>query len=406
MSLASALQAKAQRLRPTATVLTTVTGRRTTCFPALDELAANHPELLPAAKLLAVGVDPAAAAIRARSSGAPAAAVMVFVAALDAHAAAVASPRGPGPATATDFPRPADAHGVAGSPSWALPRRTHASDLLARPDYASLPAHEYQDGDDVLRAKAKAVASMMRRGRQCVVYTGAGISTAAGIRDYASKPGGAAAAVGSAGAGSGSGPRPTVAHLAMALIVKHGVGADRDAQQWLWIDQNHDGLAVRAGCPQAQHVAIHGEIGSAANPVVAMSGSLRPDLLARLEAWERSADVVLALGSSLCGMRSDGIVARVAQRAAAAAGDDEPGNTPPVALGTVIVSLQRTPHDATSSFRAFAQLDDFAAMLCDELGLADELRQRIASQQPLPALDGAEVRGELFRPRECETKDQ
>jgi hypothetical protein len=42
-------------------------------------------------------------------------------------------------------------------------------------------------------------------------------------------------------------------------------------------------------------------------------------------------------------------------------------------LGTVIVSLQRTPHDASATLRLFAPLDRVFAMLAEEMGTAGEL---------------------------------
>ena len=46
-------------------------------------------------------------------------------------------------------------------------------------------AHEYCDEPDVLLAKVKLLASLIRQSAQFATYTGAGISTASGIDDYA-----------------------------------------------------------------------------------------------------------------------------------------------------------------------------------------------------------------------------
>jgi hypothetical protein len=46
-------------------------------------------------------------------------------------------------------------------------------------------AHEYCDEPDVLLAKVKLLASLIRQSTQFATYTGAGISTASGIDDYA-----------------------------------------------------------------------------------------------------------------------------------------------------------------------------------------------------------------------------
>lgn len=55
---------------------------------------------------------------------------------------------------------------------------------------AHLTIHSTAPQDqDVLQAKVRLLADMVRRSHKCVAYTGAGISTAAGISDYASKAG-------------------------------------------------------------------------------------------------------------------------------------------------------------------------------------------------------------------------
>ena len=82
-----------------------------------------------------------------------------------------------------------------------------------------------------------------------------------------------------------------------------------------------------------------------------MSGNLRSDLYARFEATEQTADLVLALGTSLSGMNVDRMVTTPWSRGA----------------DTVIVSLQRTQLDDQCSVRIFAKIDDFAKLLCEEM---------------------------------------
>jgi len=46
---------------------------------------------------------------------------------------------------------------------------------------------EYLDEQDVLEKKMQAIANMILRSKCVIAYTGAGLSRAAGIGDYASK---------------------------------------------------------------------------------------------------------------------------------------------------------------------------------------------------------------------------
>eukprot|EP00750_Incisomonas_marina_P002204 INCI12147.1.p1 GENE.INCI12147.1~~INCI12147.1.p1 ORF type:complete len:326 (-),score=63.34 INCI12147.1:1970-2947(-) len=78
-------------------------------------------------------------------------------------------------------------HGTRGSPDWASPVKVVHCDLEARPGYATRKAHEYNDTPTVLRAKVALLADMVRASKEMAAYTGAGISTASGIGDYASK---------------------------------------------------------------------------------------------------------------------------------------------------------------------------------------------------------------------------
>ena len=70
-----------------------------------------------------------------------------------------------------------------------------------------------------------------------------------------------------------------------------------------------------------------------------------------MEQLEATADVVVALGTSLSGMNADRMV------------------TTPAARGgpVVIVGLQQTQLDHLSTVRIFAKIDDFARMLCEEM---------------------------------------
>mmetsp|Transcript_8022 Transcript_8022/g.17900 ORF Transcript_8022/g.17900 Transcript_8022/m.17900 type:complete len:563 (+) Transcript_8022:95-1783(+) len=262
---------------------------------------------------------------------------------------------------------PKDAcHGRFGDPEWAAPRLVRACDEEARPGYKTKKAHEYLDEEDVLRAKVKALANLIRRSENCVAYTGAGISTASGISDYATKASGSVATEGVQKVSHWS-AKPTLAHK--ALVRLHQLGYLKH-----WVQQNHDGLPQKAGFPQEHINEIHGAWYDPSNPVVAMSSTLRTDLMASLLEWETKCDLCLALGTSMVGMNSDRMAISAAQRAKACA-----------ALGTVIVALQQTQYDSSSSLRIFAPIDQVMRMLADEMQF--QISQDAAAVMPQPTVE-------------------
>merc|ERR1712039_941923 len=105
---------------------------------------------------------------------------------------------------------------------------------------------------------------------------------------------------------------------------------------------------------------------------------------------ERKADLVLTLGSSLAGMNSDRLVKTVSERATQ--------RTAPPVHGSVIVSLQTTPHDRDASIRIYATIDRTMEILaeCLSLDLAPEghpLPQPPLQSRPLgPEVDVFDVR--------------
>jgi len=240
----------------------------------------------------------------------------------------------------------ADWHGRVGlSKGWKPPKKVTECDAEARPGYNSCKAHEYVEDPAVLLSKVRVLAESIRKAQKCIAYTGAGISTASGIGDYASK----------AGIGktlqkkkllSPWDAQPTLSHRILVELYKGGF-------LHYWVQQNHDGLPEKAGMPCEMINSIHGDWYDPSNPVVPMNGSLRDDLFANLLEWENKADLVLALGTSLCGMNADRLV--------------ETANTSKRAMGAVIVSLQKTVHDSSCFLRIFAKLDDVFHLLAQEM---------------------------------------
>ncbi len=91
--------------------------------------------------------------------------------------------------------------------------------------------------------------------------------------------------------------------------------------------------------------------------MVKMNGNLREDLFADLLTWEKTSQLVLALGTSMCGMNADRVARTCFERAAKGK-----------AIGTVIINLQQTKMDACAALRIFAPLDEVLMQLAQELG--------------------------------------
>jgi len=125
-------------------------------------------------------------------------------------------------------------HGSLGDPSWAPPRITAVCRTAARPGYRSCAAHEYEDEPSVLAAKVVVLASMFRSAKHAVAYTGAGISTAAGVPDYASKS--------ATFAFSQSSPllaQPTYTHHALTALHRAGHLAGGWIREWAQLEPAH-----------------------------------------------------------------------------------------------------------------------------------------------------------------------
>lgn len=251
-------------------------------------------------------------------------------------------------------------HGFLGDKSWKGPLMITRCNIDARPGYNSMKAHEYDEDPDVLLAKVKLFASFLKKSKSTCAYTGAGISRASGIDDYATK-------VHSEEHKKIESPMnalPTTAHKVMANLYRHG-------HLHYWIQQNHDGLPQKAGYPQHALNEIHGAWYDPSNPVVKMDGQLRCDLFEDLLKWEQKADLVLALGTSMCGMNSDRLVSTCGARA-------QKGN----AVGVIIVNLQQTACDSSAALRIFAPLDKVLDMVAEELGYKVEKKEQADLYSP------------------------
>lgn len=238
-------------------------------------------------------------------------------------------------------------HGKAGNPNWKPPRLIAACNKKARPDVCgTIDASEYLDDDTVLNAKLDIVVALIQQSQQFVVYTGAGISTSSGIGDYASK------------ANNSIVMRETsVNRLKAVPTLTHHVLVELEKKNFLkhWVQQNHDGLAQRAGYPQEKLNEIHGSWFDKKNPVVLMDDKLKPDLHRWVLEWAEKSDLVLAMGSSMCGMEADIVATSVAEREGT--------------LGLIIINLQKTPHDHLATIRIFAPCDKTMSLLATKMNL-------------------------------------
>jgi len=249
-----------------------------------------------------------------------------------------------------EFLSPADPlfmHGWAYTGKSKKPNVLWASDKKPRKDHDApdwLTASEFQDREDVMDAKVKQLAQLMRLSRHTCVYSGAGISASAV---------GQAALSGTNKVGwlSKTEAQPTLTHHTLAALGRTG---------WVhgWVQQNHDGLPQKAGFPQECINEVHGSWYDPSNPVVKYSGSLKDHECEWMERETLEADLVLVMGTSLGGLFADQVATECAMRAMRGA-----------SLGAVLINLQQTPEDGKMSLKISGKSDDVLVRLLAELGL-------------------------------------
>ncbi|KAJ3435914.1 nad-dependent protein deacetylase sirtuin-7 [Anaeramoeba flamelloides] len=114
---------------------------------------------------------------------------------------------------------------------------------------------EYFDGNELLLKKVKKLAKMIRKAKSIVIYTGAGISTAAGVPDYRGPNG-----VWTCRDQGRKAPRmkkawnllePTYGHMTIATLIERGNVKHL-------VSQNVDGLHVHSGVPLEKISELHG----------------------------------------------------------------------------------------------------------------------------------------------------
>ena len=260
-----------------------------------------------------------------------------------------------------DFRSFAEAHGREGNQVWTMPVNVHRDRRRARADQNNpMERSEFLDVDHVLEAKVDKLAEMLLQSAHTVTYTGAGISRAAGLPDYATDDDDGLDRGGHVlrnvpllgGEELWHLAQPTLAHECIAALIREGRVAH-------CVNQNHDGLFEKAGVPAWKVNNIHGDWFDPSNRVVQYNQNLRKDKIADLTEHAELAQMVIAAGTSLSGMTADNIVLDAGKKHKRGQG-----------LGFVLINLQKTEHDANSSLRIWAPIDTVISKLLLRLGIS------------------------------------
>ncbi|TPX32996.1 hypothetical protein SmJEL517_g03966 [Synchytrium microbalum] len=264
---------------------------------------------------------------------------------------------------------------------------------------------EFFDSDEELQVKIKEFATLLRKSTHTVFFTGAGISTSAGIPDFRGPTGIwtlQAKGLPTPSLDTMNNILPTPTHMAMVAL------QDRNMLKFV-ISQNVDGLHLRSGIKPHALAELHGNTNierclvcskhyyrpfrvrplGAADPsgrhltgrkCEQCVGLLRDSIVhfgeglpdRDLEAGfehSRKCDLMVVLGSSLSVYPAAELPHRAAQAGAQ----------------FVIINLQRTPMDDLATLRIFAQVDRVMVAVMKELNMlvppVQDLQKELADSQ-------------------------
>ncbi|CAF3278170.1 unnamed protein product [Rotaria socialis] len=246
---------------------------------------------------------------------------------------------------------------------------------------------EYFDNPEELDEKIKKLADLIRNAKHFVVYTGAGISTSAGINDFRGPTG--VWTFRAKGilppAQTVRNPEPTLTHMAFVELMR------KNYLKFL-VSQNCDGLHLKSGIPTNKIGELHGNSnceacakcgkvyyrqervqnyehktwltgyfcstpdcnGRLRCTTVAFTQSMPDICLDRATRESEICDLSLCMGTSM----------RVAPACTLPAMNLKSGEKT-----MVIVNLQKTPYDDLCKLRIFARCDDVIRMVMKELNL-------------------------------------
>ena len=255
----------------------------------------------------------------------------------------------------------AEMHGHKGKKDWVAPKLAAECDQTNREDSRqNIKAHEYLDDSTVLDEKVELMAQFIKQAKCCTAYTGAGLSRAAGIGDYASKAKNSLSGGQTKKLNSPLDAQPTLSHKVLVALEKANLLHQ-------YVQQNHDGIPQKAGFPQEKINEIHGAWYDPSNRVVQFDESLRHDLYEWMVQIEQETDLCLCLGTSLSGMRADDVPKSTAKKSFP---KNNSGTS--TTIGTIIINLQKTNLDSKACLRIWAPLDEVFGLLAKKLDLKME----------------------------------